>query len=120
LAVLDENKKILMRKIVPTKKFADEIKECIQNFKPSRIIMGNATWSKRLKPLVIEAAKGIPFSSVDEKHSTENAKLRYYIANPPRGIWSIIPVTLQVPAEPYDDFAAVILAENYIDSSKRE
>ena len=81
--------------------------------------MGNATWSKRLKPLVKEAAGKIPLKLVNEKHSTERARLRYLKENPPGGLWKLLPITLQVPKEPYDDYAAIILAEDYINKEQK-
>ncbi|MCE1247501.1 MAG: pre-16S rRNA-processing nuclease YqgF [Firmicutes bacterium] len=120
IAILDHNKNILMKKIIPTRSFEEELKTCIQTFNPTVMIMGNATWSKRLKPAALELSGSIPFQTVDEKHSTERAKLRYYKANPPKGLWKLLPVTLQVPDEPYDDFAAVILAEDFLNSENSE
>jgi len=115
IAVIKRDKTILYRKIVPTSGLNEEVSSCLKQFKPGIILMGNATWSKRLKPRILKVGKGIPLEMVDEKHSTERAKLRYYEENPPRGLWKLIPVTLQVPKEPYDDYAAIILAEDYIE-----
>lgn len=109
-----------MQKIVPTGHLKDEVAACLKQYKPGTILMGNATWSKKLKPRVKEAAGTIPLKLVDEKHSTERARLRYLRKNPPGGLWRLLPITLQVPKEPYDDFAAIVLAEDYIDGRKPE
>jgi hypothetical protein len=53
---------------------------------------------------------------VNEKHSSERARLRYFKETPPRGIWRLIPITLQVPPVPIDDYAAVIVAEDYLEA----
>ena len=108
-----------MKKIVPTGNLKDEISACMTRFKPAVILMGNATWSKKLSPRVKEAAGNIPLKLVDEKHSTERARIRYLKENPPGGLWRLLPITLQVPNEPYDDFAAIVLAEDYIDGRKQ-
>lgn len=109
-----------MKKIVSTVSLKDEISACLDRFKPTIILMGNATWSKKLRPRVKEAAGSIPLKLVNEKHSTERARIRYLKANPPGGLWKLLPITLQVPGEPYDDFAAIVLAEDYIDGRKAE
>lgn len=114
------DKTVLMKKIVSTGSLKNEIKACLSQFKPSLILMGNATWSKKLKPRVKEAAGGIPLITVDEKHSTERARIRYLKENPPGGLWKLLPITLQVPKEPYDDFAAIVLAEDYIDRRRQK
>ena len=52
---------------------------------------------------------------VDERHTTELAKLRYFKEFPPRGLWKLVPIGLQTPPTCYDDFAAVVLAERYLE-----
>ena len=108
-------KNLLEKKIITTNQLKIYLKACIKQYKPAIIIMGNGTWSKKLKPEIIEAVEGLDLQLVDEKHSTERAKLRYFKENPPRGLWKLLPVTMQVPGEPVDDYAAVILAEDFID-----
>lgn len=115
LAVLSGDKKVLEKKIISTNDIENEIISCINRFKPDIIVIGNATWSKKIKLLVKSVAGNIPLLMVNEKHSTERARLRYFQENPPRGIWKLLPVTMQVPKEPYDDYAAIILAEEYLD-----
>ena len=39
----------------------------------------------------------------------------YWREHPPRGLMRLIPVTMQVPPVPVDDYVAVILAERYFD-----
>lgn len=51
---------------------------------------------------------------IDEYKSSEIGRRRYWEANPPRGWRRLIPTTMQVPPEPYDDFVAVELARRYI------
>jgi RNase H-fold protein (predicted Holliday junction resolvase) len=116
IAVMKMDKTLLERKIIQTDQLKFNLKTCIKQYKPAIIIMGNGTWSKKLAPDVTEAVEDIKLQLVNEKHSTERAKLRYFRENPPRGIWKLLPVTMQVPKEPVDDYAAIILAEDYIDS----
>jgi RNase H-fold protein (predicted Holliday junction resolvase) len=120
VAVVGSDKTLLEKKIIPTDHLKIYLKACIKHYKPAIIIMGNGTWSKKIKPDVTEAAEGIELQIVNEKHSTERAKIRYFKENPPRGFWKLLPVTLQVPREPIDDYAAIILAEDYIESVKEK
>lgn len=57
---------------------------------------------------------------VDERHTTERARAEYWRAHPPRGLWRLVPLGLQVPGEPYDDFAALIMARDFLAKSLRE
>ena len=55
---------------------------------------------------------------VDEYRTTEMAKKEYWKVNPPRGLKKLIPLGMQVPPVPVDDFVAVILARRYISGGK--
>ena len=50
---------------------------------------------------------------IEEKFSTLGARKKYFETHPPRGIFKFIPLSLRVPPDHYDDFAAVLLAEKY-------
>lgn len=52
--------------------------------------------------------------SVDEHRSSEAGRRRYWREKPPRGWRRLIPVSMQTPPEPYDDFVAVELAHRYL------
>lgn len=109
------DKTIVERKIVMTNQIETELSSCINSHKPVIILMGDGTWSKKLRNRVKKVCGDIPFKLVNEKHSTERGRERYFVENPPKGLWKLIPVTMQVPKEPIDDYAAVIMAEDYID-----
>ncbi|HLT59514.1 MAG: hypothetical protein LOD91_01915 [Limnochordales bacterium] len=51
---------------------------------------------------------------VNEDGSSQAGRRRYWQAKPPRGWRRLLPTTLQVPPEPYDDFVAVELAHRYL------
>lgn len=55
---------------------------------------------------------------VDEDRSTELGRQRYWAAKRPRGWRRLLPTSLQVPPEPYDDFVAVVLAERYLSTRR--
>lgn len=50
---------------------------------------------------------------VDESSSTLEARSLYFEWNPPKGIWRLIPITMQSPSENYDDYTAIVLAKRY-------
>ena len=51
---------------------------------------------------------------VDEHHSSEEGRRRYFQANPPKGWRRLLPIGLQTPPKPYDDYVAILLAERYV------
>ena len=75
--------------------------------------MGGSTGSREVTG-ELRTALGREPRVVDERHTTERARLRYYQDHPPRGLWRLVPLGLQVPPVPYDDYAAVVMAEDYL------
>lgn len=76
------------------------------------VIVGNQTGHKRAFDIL--GGLGIPVHGVAERGSTLAARRRYFQDHPRRGWRRLVPVSLQVPPEPYDDYAAVVLGEAYL------
>jgi len=79
-------------------------------------VLGDRTSSGKAKEVLSELLiedKKLEILSVDEHHSTELARRYYWRKHPPRGLRRLIPLTMQVPPVPVDDYVAVILAERY-------
>jgi RNase H-fold protein (predicted Holliday junction resolvase) len=114
IVILNQELDLIKRDIIPTDDIERILQQILQEFPPSVILMGSGTYSRtlkrRIKPLVGEA----PFKLVEEKHSTELARKKYFADHPPRGWRKLVPQGLQVPGEPYDDYAALVLVENYL------
>lgn len=65
----------------------------------------------RLQPL------GLAVYAVDERETTLLARRRYFRAHPPRGWRRLLPLGMQLPPRPIDDFAALLIAERYLASN---
>lgn len=77
------------------------------------VIIGNGTGSGK----VIEEIHGAVTTlvlTVEEAYTSQRARSRFFEENPPRGIRRLIPRGLLTPDRPYDDYVAVILAEDYL------
>ena len=118
LAVVDRDKGVLKKKVGLSLNLEEEIREMIKDYCPSLIILGDRTGSKEIKRSLIEANLGLDIREVDEHLSTWEAEKRFLKENPPRGIWRLIPQSLQIPKEPFDDYVAVILAEKYFEGDR--
>lgn len=114
IVVLNSELDLIKRDIIQTQDFEPALQQIIQAYPPSVILMGSGTYSRtltrRIKPVLGEA----PLKLVEEKHSTELARKKYFADHPPRGWRKLVPQGLQVPGEPYDDYAALVLVENYL------
>ena len=114
IAVVDSSGTVLKRKVVTTISVIDNLLELTEKYSADKILIGSGTNSKTINKRIIESIPNIPIDIVDETHSTEIARKLYFKEYPPKGIFKIIPIGLQIPPVPYDDFAAVVLAKKYL------
>lgn len=118
-ALLECDQSILERRIVPTRDVSEVLNRELAAWKPELVLLGDGTFSKSLRLEILPLLKQIPLLVVDEHDSTYRARKLYFRENPPRGIWRWIPLGLQVPPQPYDDFAAALLAIRYLEDKKQ-
>lgn len=114
LAVLDQKGQILWRAIVPTPELAAHLERLIHEWPLARVALGHSTGSEEaaavLKRVLAGSQQPVEVEIVNERDSTLQARALYFEAHPPSGWQRFIPLSLQSPSEPIDDFAAAILA----------
>jgi RNase H-fold protein (predicted Holliday junction resolvase) len=115
VAIVSVNRPI-RREIIPSDSFIPLVVQMLDEHSIDVILIGNGTGSDELRKSVEAAARGIRVIVVEESHSSERARIRYFKENPPRGIKRLIPRGLLFPDAPYDDLVAVILAEDFFKS----
>lgn len=116
LAVVGKNEGIFFKTIADTASLRETAARLIGKYTAGVIVLGNRTFSRAASEIVagIEANGAVvPIIFVDEHRSTEEARRRYWQENPPQGWRRLLPVSMQTPPEPVDDYVAVILAERY-------
>lgn len=57
---------------------------------------------------------GAPIHLVDEFETTRRARELYFLEHPPRGWRRLVPVGLQLPPRPVDDYAAILIARRFL------
>ncbi len=113
-AVLASTGDILLQRVLETAKLEQELKKAQQELGFSRLILGNGTTSKEAKARIEKALPTLEIQVVDEYKTTEQARKEYWLSNPPKGLWKIVPTTMRTPPCPVDDYVAVILARRYL------
>lgn len=117
IAILKREQGVLEKMIIATPQLAIVVEKKVLQYGVSQIVIGDGTTSKaaiqRLSDLCTGAAP-MQIIVVDERYTTEQARVRYWQENPPRGLKRLLPVSMQVPPVPVDDYVAVILAERYL------
>jgi len=78
------------------------------------IVMGDGTGSKAAVDLVRQVSGSTPMAVVNEVGTSERARARYCADHPATGWRRLLPMGLRHPDAPYDDYAAIVLAEDYL------
>jgi hypothetical protein len=100
----------LARAIVTLDALPAVVSEWQERFGVTEIVVGNRTGSGATMAAVQKAAR-VSVRTVEEAGTTLAARTRYFAEHPPRGWRRLLPLGMQTPPEPYDDYVAVLLAE---------
>jgi RNase H-fold protein (predicted Holliday junction resolvase) len=118
LAVVRADGRVLQKAVVPARQIGQVVERLLADYPGSVLALGDRTAARDIREIIRER---VPISPVlvDEHRSTEQGRRRYFRENPPRGWRRLLPIGLQTPPRPYDDYVAVVLAERYLDSLRR-
>ena len=112
LALLDAEAGLLARAVVPLGELAATLRDWGDRHHPDLLLLGRGTGARDLLGPLSEFS--LPLRRVAEHHTTRRARERYFADHPPRGWRRFLPRSLQTPPVPVDDYAAWILAEEYL------
>ncbi|OGK08194.1 MAG: hypothetical protein A2W80_11365 [Candidatus Riflebacteria bacterium GWC2_50_8] len=85
---------------------------------PQAVVIGNGTAAAIVCRLYNALELELPVRFAEEKNTTYKARARYFADNPPTGFWRLVPIGLQLPARPVDDYAAWLIGEKYLVENK--
>ena len=117
-AVVDSSLSVLQREVISTDETTKTIENNLNIYKIDKIILGNGTNYKSIEEKLKKLFPQLKIILIEEEFSTLEARKKYFEAHPPQGISKLIPLSLRVPPDHYDDFAAVFLAEKYFRNKK--
>lgn len=124
VALIDEKGSLLCKAIIPTGELKQWLTSTYKKRAFSHIVMGNGTNHKHLQPVaeawVNRQAGGITFSLIDENYTTVEGRKLYFKYTPRRGWRRFVPLALQYPPEPVDDFVAWIIGLRYIKTQQHK
>jgi len=119
LAVVGKHGEIRLQEIVPVPRLLGRVAALAREYGPAVIVVGDRTGAVRFMELielggVADLVVGV--ETVDEHLTSQEARKRYLEERRSKKPWPyrIIPLGMQVPDQPYDDYVAVILAERYL------
>lgn len=106
----------LHRVVVPTADVAGAVQALLSENGATVILVGNATNAPAVATALRPLLSGVPLLTVPEAFTSERARARWCAENPPRTLWERWFPGFRTPPCPVDDYAAVILAEDYFAS----
>ena len=114
LAVLMGNGSIVERKVAPSFSVTDNNSALAIKHGTELVIIGSGGPFRQLEKKLAFLNLKADIIFVNEKGSTLEARKLYWRHNRKKWYLSLIPSTLILPPEPYDDFAAVVIGRRYL------
>jgi len=110
IALVRRDGGVVRRAVVPTGELVATVVAWRSEL-AAAVVMGRGTASRPL--LAALRAAGIEPVLVAEQATSLRARERYFREHPPRGWRRWLPRGLLLPPEPWDDYAAILIAESY-------
>lgn len=117
IAIL-KNSDVLEHEIINSEELVQTIKSLLEKYIIKTIIMGNGTSSKKKYDLLKREFMDRDIVLINEYRTTDEARKLYFQENPPKGWKKLIPLGMQVPPVPVDDYAAIVIGRKYLKDNK--
>jgi len=117
IAIL-KNSDVLEHKIINSEELVQIIKSLLEKYIIKTIVMGNGTSSKKKYDLLKREFIDRDIVLINEYRTTDEARKLYFQGNPPKGWKKLIPLGMQVPPVPVDDYAAIVIGRKYLKDNR--
>ncbi|MGH2414258.1 MAG: pre-16S rRNA-processing nuclease YqgF [Brasilonema sp.] len=115
LAVMGVDRQLYHHQVVSATEAIAAIMSLREQFPISLLVMGDQTTAKHWKQqLQDKLADPLNIILVDERYTSLEARDRYWLMYPPKGLAKLIPQGLRQPPRPVDDIVAILLIERYL------
>lgn len=117
IAIL-KNSDVLEHEIINSEELVQIIKSLLEKYFIKTIVMGNGTSSKKKYDLLKREFIDRDIVLINEYRTTDEARKLYFQENPPKGWKKLIPLGMQVPPVPVDDYAAIVIGRKYLKDNR--
>lgn len=117
IAIL-KNSDVLEHEIINSEELVQIIKSLLEKYIIKTIVMGNGTSSKKKYDLLKREFIDRDIVLINEYRTTDEARKLYFQENPPKGWKKLIPLGMQVPPVPVDDYAAIVIGRKYLKNNR--
>ncbi|MEB3218897.1 MAG: pre-16S rRNA-processing nuclease YqgF [Nostocales cyanobacterium 94392] len=115
VAVMGLDRQLQYHEVVSSSSAITTIKNLYQQYPISLLVMGNQTTAKLWKQQIQEnSSPTVNIILVDERYSSLEARDRYWLMYPPKGLTKLLPKGMRTPPRPIDDIVAILLIERYL------
>lgn len=111
-ALLERSGATLCAGIEPIERLRERLGALIADSGAVAIALGRGTNARAVRAAL--EPLGIPIHLVDEYETSREARALYFADHPPRGWRRLLPIGLQLPDRPVDDYAAVLIARRFL------
>ena len=100
--------------VVETERLTVCVADLLRRFPQiGRLLVGSGTGSTTLRKALASSFPLLPLETVNEHGSSARARVRFVREIPAPGWRRLLPAGLRVPEQPYDDYVALLLAEEW-------
>ena len=103
---------LVVRRVVAVSDLPGVARDWVTHYGVDTVVVGDQTGCAHVFDLLRDLP--VQVEAAVERGSTLQARQRYFQDHPPRGWRRLIPRSFQLPPVPYDDYAALVLAEAYL------
>lgn len=114
-AILDSDKKVYEKGIILTSNLRSYLKKSLNKFSIDGFVLGDGTNSDMIKNILLENFE-LPVRIINETYTTFEAEKRYR-QEKLKGWKSLLSFITWKPAEPVDDYVAVLLGERFLEKN---
>jgi len=117
-ALVDDAGNVVCAGIEPIATLPQKLREIVAQQPVGCLAIGRGTRSREVAEAI--GTLGLPAVFVDEYETSRRARDLYFAEHPPRGWRRLIPLGMQIPPRPIDDYSAILIARNFLESSAAE
>ncbi len=111
-ALLDDAGAVVAAGIEALERLDGCVGELLARHRVGAIALGRGTNASRVRAALMHFS--LPIHLVDEHETSRLARGLYFAENPPRGWRRLVPLGLQLPPRPIDDYAAILIARRFL------
>jgi len=111
-ALLDASGVVIDSGIEPVDRLGPRLQRLAARRTIRAIALGRGTNARPIRAAL--EGLGLPIHLVDEYETSRAARGLYFADHPPRGWRRLVPIGLQLPARPIDDYAAILIARRFL------